>query len=96
VSAIVDGMASGERTQLLHLIGAKLAPGGVLVVHSVSRTSWDGPEAPYEADLAPGRPLRAETWQQLLQKSGYEATVAIGPADCRLRGDRGPGHRSSA
>jgi hypothetical protein len=81
LSGVVDGMASGERTQLLHLIGAKLAPGGVLVVHSLSRSSWDAADAPFEADLAPGRPLRAETWRHLLEQSGYRATVASGPGE---------------
>jgi hypothetical protein len=81
LSGVVDGMASGERTQLLHLIGATLAPapGGVLVVHSVTRSHWDGAAAPPEADLAPGRPLRAETWRHLLEQSGYHATVVTGP-----------------
>jgi hypothetical protein len=81
LSGVIDGMASGERTQLLHLIGAKLAPGGVLVVHSLSRSSWDAADAPFEADLAPGRPLRAETWRHLLEQSGYRATVASGPGE---------------
>jgi hypothetical protein len=79
LSGVVDGMAGGERTQLLHLVGLTLAPGGVLVVHSLTRAAWDGEEAPFEADLAPGRPLRATTWQRLLQQSGYRVTVATGP-----------------
>jgi hypothetical protein len=79
LSGVVDGMASGERTQLLHLIATTLAPGGVLVVHSLSRSSWDAEDAPYEADLAPGRPLRPETWRQLLAHSGYDAAVTSGP-----------------
>jgi hypothetical protein len=81
LSGVVDGMASGEREQLLRLIGVTLAPGGVLVVHSLSRSSWDSDDAPYEADLAPGRPLRADTWRQLLDRSGYHATVSSGPGD---------------
>jgi hypothetical protein len=81
LSGVVDGMASGERTQLLHLVGTTLAPGGVLVVHSLSRSTWDADDAPYEADLAPGRPLRAETWRHLLDQSGYRTTVTIGPDD---------------
>ena len=80
LSGVVDGMAGGERAQLLHLIGATLAPGGVLVVHSLSRAAWDEEDAPFEADLAPGRPLRATTWQRLLDESGYDATVVDGPA----------------
>jgi hypothetical protein len=81
LTGVVDGMASGERTQLLHLVAGTLAPGGVLVVHSVTRSAWDRADAPFEADLAPGRPLRAETWRQLLEQSGYHATVADGPDD---------------
>jgi hypothetical protein len=81
LSGVVDGMASGERTQLLHLIATTLAPDGVLVVHSLSRASWDGEDAPYEADLAPGRPLRPDTWRQFLSHSGYHATVVNGPGD---------------
>jgi hypothetical protein len=80
LSGVVDGMASGERTQLLDLVAAKLAPGGVLVIHSLTRASWDDDEAPYEADLAPGRPLRSQTWRHLLDASGYHATVVDGPA----------------
>ena len=81
LSGMVDGMAAGERAQLLGLIATKLAPGGVLVVHSVSRSTWDGEAAPYEADLAPGRPLRADTWRHLLEQSGYHASVRTGPGD---------------
>ena len=80
LSGIVDGMAGGERAQLLHLIGLTLAPGGVLVLHSLSRAAWDGEYAPFEADLAPGRPLRPTTWQRLLNESGYDATMVDGPA----------------
>ena len=41
LSGTVDGMAGGERTQLLSLVAGRLAPGGTLVVHSVSREAWD-------------------------------------------------------
>ena len=48
-------------------------PGGTLVIHSVERELWDAPDAPYGADLAAGRPLRADTWCRLLEESGYTA-----------------------
>jgi len=76
LSGTVDGMAGGERSQLLSAIGTRLAPGGTLVIHSVSRAAWDGADAPAGADLAPGRPLRPEAWCQLLEQGGYEATTA--------------------
>ncbi len=79
LSGTVDGMAGGERTQLLTAIATRLAPGGTLVVHSVSREAWDSAGAPPEADLSPGRPLRPETWCRLLEEGGYEAVAQPGP-----------------
>jgi hypothetical protein len=79
LSGVVDGMAAGERDQLLGLIAVRLAAGGVLIVHSVTPASWDGPEAPTEADLSPGRPLRGATWCRLLEGSGYDAVLQPGP-----------------
>jgi SAM-dependent methyltransferase len=76
LSGMVEGMGGGERAQLLSAIGSRLAPGGTLVIHSVSRAAWDAADAPAEADLAPGRPLRPEAWRRLLEQGGYEATTA--------------------
>ena len=41
LSGTVEGMAGGERAQLLGAVGSRLAPGGTLVIHSVSRAAWD-------------------------------------------------------
>lgn len=79
LTGVVDGMAAGERRQLLDLAADRLAPGGVLVVHSLSPSAWAGEQAPPEADLAPGRPLRPATWVTLLSGEGYEVTVHPGP-----------------
>jgi SAM-dependent methyltransferase len=78
LSGTVDGMAGGERDQLLAAVATRLAPGGTLVVHSVGREAWDGAGAPPEADLSPGRPLRPDTWCRLLQQGGYEAVAHEG------------------
>ena len=80
LSGIVDGMDAGERAHLLALIGSRLAPGGTLVVHSATRRAWEADDAPAESDLAPGRPLRPESWCGLLQQSGYDAVARTGPA----------------
>jgi hypothetical protein len=73
-------MAAAERSQLLAVIGTRLAPGGTLVVHSVSRAAWESEDAPAEADLAAGRPLRPAAWCLLLEQSGYEAVALPGPS----------------
>lgn len=79
LTGVVEGMAGGERAQLLSAVATRLAPGGTLVIHSVSRSSWDASDAPPEADLAPGRPLRPEAWCRLLEQSGYQAIAQSGP-----------------
>ncbi len=68
-------------------------PGGTLVIHSVEPTRPGRPtDAPPEADLAPGRPLRPEAWCRLLEQSGYEATAHAGPggADFMVTAVRAP------
>jgi hypothetical protein len=80
LSGMVEGMDAAERSRLLATIGTRLAPGGTLVIHSVTRQTWEAPDAPPEADLTAGRPLRPEAWCRLLEQSGYEATAQTGPA----------------
>jgi hypothetical protein len=79
LSGVVDGMAGGERSALLELIAGRLAPRGLLVVHAVSASVWRSDDAPVQADLAPGRPLRPESWCHLLDDGGYDVTVQPGP-----------------
>jgi hypothetical protein len=80
LSGVVDGMSHGERQQLLGLLRDRLAPDGVLVVHSMSPAGWDADDAPPDADLAPGRPLRPATWAHVLEPVGYTVTVHDGPS----------------
>jgi SAM-dependent methyltransferase len=81
LSGLVEGMTAGERAQLLSLIGTRLAPGGTLLVHCVGREAFEASDAPTEADLAAGRPLRPETWCHVLEGAGYRADVRRGPDD---------------
>lgn len=78
LSGTVDGMAGGERDQLLALVATTLAPGGVLVIHSMTSSRWEQADAPADADLSPGKPLRAETWRHLLVQSGYQDVDVVG------------------
>jgi hypothetical protein len=79
LSGVVDGMTAGERDELVRQVTLKLAPGGLLVVHSLSAAGWNAPDAPIEADLASGRPLRPQTWVGLLERLGFAAGVTEGP-----------------
>ena len=45
----------------------------------MTRQAWEAADAPPEADLAAGRPLRPEAWCRLLEQSGYEAVAQSGP-----------------
>lgn len=79
VSGLIEAMAPGERDRLLDLIDDRLAPGGTLVVHSLSLKAWGADDVPPEVDLAPGRPLRPQTWSHLLEARGYGVTLVPGP-----------------
>ena len=79
LSGVVDGMAHGERARLLDLLVDRLAPDGLLAVHSLSASGWDSAEAPPECDLAPGHPLRPSTWVHLLDSLGFEAEATSAP-----------------
>jgi len=80
LSGVVDGMTHGERQQLLEAAADRLSPEGLLVVHSLSAAAWAGAEAPPEADLSTGHPLRPRTWEHLLGRMGFAVRVAEGPA----------------
>jgi SAM-dependent methyltransferase len=77
LSGVVDGMTVGQREQLLRRAADRLAPEGILVVHSLAPAGWDAESAPPEADLAPGRPVRPQVWALLLP--GWNVEVVPGP-----------------
>ena len=79
LSGVVDGMTAAERDALVRQASLKLAPAGRLVVHSLSEAGWSAPDAPIEADLASGRPLRPRTWVGLFERLGFDADVVEGP-----------------
>jgi hypothetical protein len=78
LTGVVEALAPGERAQLLELVADRIAPDGVLVVHSISPAEWAAADLPVEADLAMGRPLRAETWAHLFGELGFEVEVLSG------------------
>ena len=79
LTGVMEGSAPGERRRILGAAAGALGPDGVLVVHSLTPTAWAAPDAPMEADLAPGRPFRPATWGPVLADLGLTATVTDGP-----------------
>jgi hypothetical protein len=79
LSGLMEGSGHGERRRLLESAVAALAPGGVLLVHSLAPSSWDTADAPPEADIVQARPYRPTTWPHLLDQLGLQTTVTPGP-----------------
>ena len=81
ISGIVEVMEPARRDELVRSVLGGVAERGVLVVHSVSPDAWLGEDAPVEADLAAGRPLRPRTWAHLLATWAVEIVEGPGGAD---------------
>jgi hypothetical protein len=81
VSGIVEPMEPARRDQLVRTVVERLGPHAVLVVHSLSPAAWSADDAPVEADLAPGRPLRPRTWAHLLTTWAVEVSEGPGGMD---------------
>jgi SAM-dependent methyltransferase len=79
LTGVVEGADHGERHRILRRAAAALAPGGTLVIHSLSPSGWDAADAPVEADLVPARPPRPATWHRIFGDLGLQATVTDGP-----------------
>ncbi len=72
-----------EREHLLELVATRLAVGGTLVLHSTTPEGWAASVPPVVRDLAPGRPLHAETWAHLLGSRGFVVADAVRGGDDR-------------
>lgn len=81
VSGIVETMDPARRDELVRTLLDRLGERAVLVLHSVSPRAWLSDDAPVEADLAPGRPLRPSTWAHLLATWAVETLEGPDGAD---------------
>jgi hypothetical protein len=79
LTGVVDGMTAAERDAVVELAGHTVASSGRLIIHSLSELGWRSDDAPLEADLASGRPLRSRTWATLLGRAGFDVDVIDGP-----------------
>ena len=71
LSGSVQWVSPNRRQRLVELLATRLAVGGVLVIHSATPEHWAASASPVVTDLAPGRPLHAETWSHLFGTRGF-------------------------
>ncbi len=79
LSGVLDAMTAPERDAAIDLASRVVADGGRLVVHSLSAVGWAAEDAPVEADLASGSPLRPRSWVALLEAAGFRSEIVEGP-----------------
>jgi hypothetical protein len=97
LSGSVQWLDPGERARLVDLVSSRLAVDGVLVVHSRTPEAWARDASRVVSDLAPGRPLHAETWAHLLAEHGFaKAEVTFGGEDSRIGRIGGDGDQAAA
>ncbi len=96
LTGLVDRAPVGELVELADLVAAKLVPGGVIAIVSAEPRAWGRGRSVVEADLAPGRPLHADTWVGLLAGRGFvDVEIAAAP-DQHPGGDDQPTHELDA
>ncbi|MCU1459478.1 MAG: hypothetical protein JWL73_3570 [Actinomycetia bacterium] len=96
LSGVVDIAPVGELLELAQLVAAKVAPGGAMVVVSADPRSWGRGRSSVESDLAPGRPLHAETWVRLLSERGFRDVVVEDAPGPHVGGNDQPTHELDA
>jgi hypothetical protein len=72
LSGVVDRVPVGAQLALADLAARVLATGGRLAVVGTSPDAWGRTTSVVDADLAPGKPLHAETWAHLLTERGFD------------------------
>lgn len=74
----VDRYPLPWKLALLDEMTRALAPGGRALIVTITPETWGMGGSRIAADLAPGRPLDATTWEHLLRQRGYEAVTTMG------------------
>ena len=73
----LDTKPTGAQVHLADLAARAIEPGGSLVVLGSQPEAWAAAVPVVIADLAPGRPLHAETWASVLGGKGFEVTAVV-------------------
>jgi hypothetical protein len=84
---VVDTEPLGAQLALADAATRAAAADAVLVIVA-SNPAWWGRADPVRADLAPGRPLHAQTWAHVLRQRGFVATTADVDDRCVVVGRR--------
>jgi hypothetical protein len=79
LTSIVDRSPAMDQLDLLARATDRLAAGAPLVVVSSDPETAAATWSPVAADLVPGRPFHAETWQFLLERAGYRDVRPLTP-----------------
>ena len=88
LAGIVDRAPLGTQVVLVERAARVLRKGGRIAVVATSPDVW-GRANPVEADLAPGRPLHAETWAHLLTEQGFtDVQLLPGAEHCVITATR--------
>jgi hypothetical protein len=85
LSGSIQWLHPSQRDRLVALAASRLALDGVVVIHSATPESWAATTSHLVSDLAPGRPLHADTWSHLLGRVGFgKFALTSGGPDRRL------------
>jgi SAM-dependent methyltransferase len=85
LSGSIQWLHPNQRDRLVSMATSRLALDGVLVIQSATPESWMAGRSHLISDLAPGRPLHAETWNHLLVERGFRpVSVVFGGEERRL------------
>lgn len=73
VEAVCETATPATCERLAELATRAVGPGGFVAVASRTPQAWSRSAPPVVADLAPGRPLHADTWAHLFARLGWTA-----------------------
>jgi hypothetical protein len=76
LAGVVDRAPLGVQVALIERAARVLRRGGRVAIVASSPATW-GSSNPVEADLAPGRPLHADTWAHLLTERGFQDVAVV-------------------
>ena len=71
LAGAVDRLPVGAQLALADLASGVLATGGRVVIVGTDPKAWGRTTSVIDADLAPGKPLHAETWAHLVAERGF-------------------------